>query len=232
MSCFVLSSDHINALLEYAHAHQIPLPCTTCSTEHKTLIADSELTEFGRIMLAENIRSVEHEYAHNPAMLGYAGVVEAHRFKAHGKVITHRQALNAAKCYEYQSCECVDWPSTHARRIYEAIHDHALLIHGELSSVDRGALAYALCYAEAGRIEFDPAMTPAQPGVVTFSPPDYQHYGRNGHFAAHGVHAHHVSDTLWLEGISSRGRSESARLVIPMHKLDDLIAMLTAFKTA
>ena len=76
--------------------------------------------EVGRILLAENVRSVTHRYGgrldddeQNAAAL--------YRFAYAGRPRSPVQLIKAVHCLDYQSCETEDWESSIAWRICQAI---------------------------------------------------------------------------------------------------------------
>lgn len=54
------------------------------------------------------------------------------------------------------------------------------------------------------------------------------HLGRNGYFLNCGVSAAIMADEIHINGISSRGLSEAARVVVPVSKARELAAFLIA----
>lgn len=123
MSAFIVSDDHINALMNYCIANRIDF--YNPATRDRTQITTFNAGEIGRILMDENVRSVCHRYAD-------AGVEEKnaaadYRFKLllkyhHLKPV---QVIKACHCLDYQSCETPDWEGTLAHRILQTIISHA-----------------------------------------------------------------------------------------------------------
>lgn len=66
MSAFIVSHDHIDALLTFAKLHRVAyyVPQSICNKPGGTRVTidDDTVSEVGRILLDENERSVRHRY--------------------------------------------------------------------------------------------------------------------------------------------------------------------------
>ena len=101
MSAFVVSQNHINAIVNYANK--------VLSKWDSTY---SDPQAIGQILLDENIRSVSHRYAHHgpePA--------QKFRWKLADKTVSAVQMLKLLSCLHYQSCETEDFDSTKAAKL-------------------------------------------------------------------------------------------------------------------
>jgi hypothetical protein len=79
-------------------------------------LRDQTESEVGRILLAENARSVGYRYreAQDPAALTYV-------YRATKREYTPSQALMAIRGYEYQACETPDWDRSEAHAFCRAL---------------------------------------------------------------------------------------------------------------
>lgn len=101
MSAFIVSTDHIDALVTY---------CVT-----KGLSARNP-TEIGQIFLTENYRSVGYRYS-EPA----SNQPAAYRFRSFTKPLSAVAILKACDCLEYQSCEHDQWGDSVAKSLLDSI---------------------------------------------------------------------------------------------------------------
>jgi hypothetical protein len=98
--------------------------------------SNDKLSELGRMLLAQNARSVAYRYSEgqNPCALTYCykptrkdvhlfHLRDAYDSTRPGAFITASAALKNIACYEYQSCETDDWEETEAYRFCEALKD-------------------------------------------------------------------------------------------------------------
>ena len=89
---------------------------------------DVDPTALGRLLLAENMRSVLHRYtdaieADEYAL--YAQIVETYRYRPVVHVAP-ATAIKAARSMAYQSCEHPEWQTSEAKAICEAIEHFAV----------------------------------------------------------------------------------------------------------
>ena len=137
MSAFLVSKQHINALVawvmsdrlgsDYANAGTFPEVARRCAAG--ATLADA----IGRVLWAENLRSVQTRYPDCKASPGEIhpdtpGAVEGESIEEW----TYRpesarnavQTISACRCLEYQSCETDNWLDTEAHKILDRImHD-------------------------------------------------------------------------------------------------------------
>ena len=101
MSAYLVSHKHIDAILTgYASMKYVP-------ASHAAVEA---LTARGKVLLAENVRSVAHRYSELPETSHATEYV----FKEYSKKLTPVTLLKLCDCLEYQSCETDDYFSTDA----------------------------------------------------------------------------------------------------------------------
>lgn len=107
MSAFVVSTTHIDALLTCAYRH------VYANGEHYDLRRVEDATTIGRILLAENIRSVTHRYPQDahPDPTTYHFTLYPHY------PMSSVAALKLVDCLAYQSNESDDWEQTEAHKI-------------------------------------------------------------------------------------------------------------------
>ena len=110
MSAFIVSDTHINALVRYASRHNVrafhgnPLAMFQAKDNEQ---AAAEL------LLAENVKSVNYRYRDNEVM--------SITYDRGAPILTAIQAIKAAQCLRYQSCECDDFEESIAFKLIEAI---------------------------------------------------------------------------------------------------------------
>jgi hypothetical protein len=106
MSAFIVSTDHIDAIVTYA---------TTKGISRRTP------TELGQILLAENARSVASRY--NEAV---SNEPAAYLYRIFIKPLSAVAILKAVDCLEYQSCEHDGWADSVAKSILDSIRVEAI----------------------------------------------------------------------------------------------------------
>ncbi len=132
MSAFIVSHDHIDALLTYAIQNQISF--WNPEEKTRTTIMRDNAEEIGRILLQENETSVRYRYNDFdtddlPGTVGETAATYAYRpFFSFPRALTAVGVLKAVQCLEYQSCEHPEWEASLAWRICQdlkssAIHD-------------------------------------------------------------------------------------------------------------
>lgn len=117
MSAFIVSHDHIDAILTFAW-------------NEGGLDVDA-LTRMGRKLLEENVRSVRHRYPEGELPGTIGETPESYAFKPfEGLPVLPAQklawVLKACHCYGYQACECDDYEQSEAYRIIQAIEERAV----------------------------------------------------------------------------------------------------------
>lgn len=146
MSAFVHSNDHINLLVTYlatADRHVVPGihtldqgrlffqrldPDYTVESDRYRLNLERPARispdQLGRLLLAQNIRSVLARYGNVPEqeLEDYAAQLDSYRYQPVNlsamqvKGELHQALIVAAKSFSYQACESEDWPETDAAR--------------------------------------------------------------------------------------------------------------------
>jgi hypothetical protein len=127
MSAFVVSHDHIDALLTFASDKRIIDDLGYFVNRGATKLTPSEI---GRVLLAENERSVCHRYpdctpGDAPGKIGEEAVnYNFHRFSEFDRM-QHAQkcawVLKACQCFDYQACETDDYEQSIAHQIIRRI---------------------------------------------------------------------------------------------------------------
>ena len=128
MSAFLVSDAHINALLTFANKNMGTRSFQRCGRDvtsgtpsHPALrygdVAD--LTAMGKLLLAENYRSLAARYGvYTPPEIDY--VFEF------GKALTPIAAIRACDCFDYQASENGDYFCTDAARLIMYIRKLAM----------------------------------------------------------------------------------------------------------
>lgn len=131
MSAFIVSHDHIDALMSYALAHRLSyyVPAVPPAVGGASITVTSfNVTEVGRILLDENERSVRARYSDYapgelPGTIGEeSGGYTFRQFPALPAV----HVLKACQCFDYQACETDDYEATLAHTIVNAIRSAAV----------------------------------------------------------------------------------------------------------
>ena len=127
MSAFVVSTAHIDTIVSAA----IDLELFAARTDHGTLerVCPETASAFGKMLLAENVRSVVHRYhlTHSAEACDYAELVETYAFK-YRSCVQAGTAAKALDCFDYQSCETDDYEKSLAYaftcRMAKALNKH------------------------------------------------------------------------------------------------------------
>jgi len=133
MSAFIVSHDHIDALLSFAKDKRMKDRLGYFIQPSRADLFD--WTAIGQVLLAENERSVCHRYpdctpTDAPGKIGEEAI--SYRFRyfepflqmAHAKKMVW--IIKNCDCFDYQACETDDYPTTIAHRIIEAIRAEAI----------------------------------------------------------------------------------------------------------
>ena len=131
MSAFVVSHDHIDALVSFAVSHRLRY----VANDHCIDITSDNATEVGRILLQENTRSVLARYPNEtedtaPGRVGES--VAGYKFSPFAGLDTLPQhklvglILSGCSCFDYQACETNDYEDSVACAIIEAIRTEAI----------------------------------------------------------------------------------------------------------
>jgi len=112
MSAYVVSNSTIDSLI--STAIELKLCAGLITADSCTNVTTENATDFGRMLLRENVRSVAHRYrlagteegAANDAFVTDYKFSKAHDLNFEGTVAKCIQSL------DYQSCETNDWNNT------------------------------------------------------------------------------------------------------------------------
>lgn len=133
MSAFIVSHDHIDALLTFAsQKHQFgAVSYYVKETGACVTITEENATEIGRILLTENERSVRHRYPSDKAgeLPGTIGEDAAgYTFKAWpiNSPLTAVSILKGCSCFDYQACEHDGYEDSLAFEIVNTIRKRAI----------------------------------------------------------------------------------------------------------
>ena len=115
MSAFIVSDTHINALVRYASRHNVRAFYSNPLAMFQ--VKDNEQVA-AELLLAENVKSVNFRYRDNEVM--------SITYDRGAPILTAIQAIKAAQCLRYQSCECDDFEESIAFKLIEAIITDAI----------------------------------------------------------------------------------------------------------
>lgn len=110
MSAFIVSDSHINALVRYASRHNVRVFHSNPLTMFR--VQDNE-QEAASLLLDENVKSVNSRYADEQTM----SII----YDRAASILTAIEAIKAAQCLRYQSCEHSDYEDSIAFKLIEAI---------------------------------------------------------------------------------------------------------------
>lgn len=126
MSAFVVSHDHIDALLTFVSMNKSRRDGVNWGVGTDSVVR-LDLTDLGRILLRENERSVAARYrdhkAHDHGDYTFRTFTPFVHM-APGKLAAW--ILKACSCFDYQACETDDYKTTTAHTIIECIRDSAI----------------------------------------------------------------------------------------------------------
>ena len=115
MSAFTVTNTHINALVRYASRHKITV---AYGNPTMRLNVSAHEQEVAQLLLDENIKSVNYRYSEKES-----GYIEYDRG---APILSAIQAIKAAQCLRYQSCEHPEYEGSIAERLIEAIISDAI----------------------------------------------------------------------------------------------------------
>jgi len=115
MSAFTVTNTHINALVRYASRKQLSVPYGHPSVR---LNVSEHEQEVAQLLLDENIKSVNYRYSEKES-----GYIEYDRG---APILSAIQAIKAAQCLRYQSCEHPEYEGSIAQLLVEAIISDAI----------------------------------------------------------------------------------------------------------
>jgi hypothetical protein len=125
MSAFLVSEAHIDVLIDAAKqfaGRGSDRLRWYWGNQWRELVPGENETAVGRMLLAENARSVGHRYreAQSPAALTYT-------YRRSGRLdYTIAEANKTVACYNYQTCEPDDYEKTEAFAFVQALKDALL----------------------------------------------------------------------------------------------------------
>lgn len=121
MSAFIVSDTHINALVRYASRHKLSVYFNRQLGfpfgKERLNVYDNEQA-IAQILLDENVKSVNYRYRDNEVM--------SITYDRAAPILTAIQAIKAAQCLRYQSCEHSDYEDSIAFKLIEAIITDAI----------------------------------------------------------------------------------------------------------
>ena len=135
MSAFIVSHDHIDALLSFASKRDSygSVSYYVKETGAHVSITEQNATEIGRILLTENERSIYARYPdckpgddRKPGAIGEDAA--GYNFKPwpiHSPLLAV-SILKACSCFDYQACETDDYDDSLAATIIDAIRNRAI----------------------------------------------------------------------------------------------------------
>ena len=115
MSAITVTNTHINALVRYASRHKITV---AYGNPTMRLNVSAHEQEVAQLLLDENIKSVNYRYSETET-----GFIEYDRG---APILTAIQAIKAAQCLRYQSCEHPTYEGSIAELLVEAIISDAI----------------------------------------------------------------------------------------------------------
>lgn len=115
MSAFTVTNTHINALVRYASRNKVSV---YHSNPTMRLNVSGHEQEVAELLLNTNIKSVNYRYSEKES-----GYIEYDRG---APILSAIQAIKAAQCLRYQSCEHPEYEGSIAERLIEAIISDAI----------------------------------------------------------------------------------------------------------
>lgn len=127
MSAFVVNMEHIAAMvhagLTYRRYGEIQWSVPD-QTSRSTGLTEDTATETGRMLVRQNVRSVNHRYRDNDDPDELAAEFEYKPSTARN--MTPVEVLKLIACYEYQACESPDWRRTEAHEFCQALRNRLI----------------------------------------------------------------------------------------------------------
>lgn len=115
MSAFIVSDTHINALVRYASRHKVGVSYGATVMRLNAFDNEQAVTQ---ILLDENVKSVNYRYSECwPTQIDY---------DQGAPILTAIQAIKAAQCLRYQSCEHPEFENSLADKFIKAIISDAI----------------------------------------------------------------------------------------------------------
>src|SRR5665213_2957769 len=129
MSAWIVTTQHIDLMVSAAlQQHDFSWWCWSEQRRHDVNL--STATDVGRLLLAENIRSVSHRYRDEP-LADLPGPItktrpEDYVWTDHKIKLSPAEISSLLGCYDYQSCETSDWHTTAAYDFVAALRESVL----------------------------------------------------------------------------------------------------------
>lgn len=130
MSAWLVEREHIDVLMAYGLSD----PANKLywridgdqpfAAENVRELTYETATAIGAMLWQENVASLCFRYESDTAEM-YGQVFE-YAYRDPHYVLSHREALQAVACLEYQSCEHDGWESSEAKRCLDAIQGRAI----------------------------------------------------------------------------------------------------------
>ncbi len=115
MSAFIVTDTHINALVRYASRHKITV---AYGNPTMRLNVSAHEQQVAQLLIDENIKSVNYRYSETETSF-----IEYDRG---APILSAIEAIKAAQCLRYQSCEHSDFEESIAFKLIEAIISDAI----------------------------------------------------------------------------------------------------------
>ena len=116
MSAFIVSNDHINALVRFASVYDLGYYHSASET-HVRVPGNEDIV--AQMLLDENVRSVNFRY-------GDTAQADRISYDINAPRLTAVQTIKAAACLEYQSCETSGWTDSEAKALLDSIRSEAI----------------------------------------------------------------------------------------------------------
>jgi hypothetical protein len=116
MSAFIVNKEHIDALVNYMVTHKV----SYWTGSERVNVTRFNAEEVGRILLDENVRSVNHRYC-DRTDADEKNAASDYRFSRSSRSFSPVQIIKAVHCLDYQCCETDDWETTLAHKICQEI---------------------------------------------------------------------------------------------------------------
>ena len=122
MSAFVVSTGHINAILNWANQQRDVIRFYIPGTDRRYYSSNQadDLTAIGELLLTENVRSVNHRYQEKCGQDAFGFRPNIHQ---HLKPI---EVIKLCNCLRYQSCEHPEWEQSFANKVLDTIISYAI----------------------------------------------------------------------------------------------------------
>ena len=120
MSAFIVNQNHINALV----SAMLDGHMSYWDGHNRVFVTRHNAEETGRILLAENVRSVNYRYR-GEIDDDEKNAAASYRFTQFTRRLSPVQLIKAVHCLDYQSSENEDWENSIAWRICQIIIFHA-----------------------------------------------------------------------------------------------------------